>query len=171
MLVHLLLGAETLGESVYPQGPLCPSGLLCVNGTLFVQAINFFVMAIILNVIFYKPIQKVIEERQNYILSNRAKAEERLAEAKRLAAQYEAELVGTRREAQDVIGQAEAEAQKIRLARLAEVQAEGAARLETARTEIQQAKGVALEALQQEVVLLSQQITAKLLATANGRPR
>ncbi|WP_287128539.1 F0F1 ATP synthase subunit B' [Candidatus Cyanaurora vandensis] len=162
----LLLAAETVGEAVYPRGPLCPSGLLCVNGTLFFQAINFFVFVIIINVILLKPIQRVTEERENYILTNRNEAQQRLAEAKRLADQYEAELVDTRREAQEIIAKAEAEAMTIRTQKLAEVQQEAAARLEQSRLEVQAAKETALAGLQQEVVKLSAQITAKLLATS-----
>ncbi len=163
MIWQLLLGAETLGG--YPRGPFCPAGLLCLNGTMFVQIINFFVLVLVLNFVFYKPIQKVIEERQTYILTNRATAQQRLEEAKKLATDYEAQLVDTRREAQDLIAQAETDAQKIRADRLAQVQQEAQARLESARAEVQQAKAVALANLPQEVNALSAQITSKLLAT------
>jgi len=162
----LLLGAETVGEAIYPRGPLCPSGLICLNGTLFFQVVNFTVFVFIINFVLLKPIQKVMEERQNYILSNRSEAQQRLVEAKALAADYEAQLVGSRRKAQDLIAKAEAEAMQMRTQQLAEVQAEAQARLEGVRQEVNAAKAEALKGIQQEVVKLSAQITSKLLTTS-----
>ncbi|WP_218079958.1 F0F1 ATP synthase subunit B' [Anthocerotibacter panamensis] len=170
----LLLGAETAeavgnelsgGSNFY-----CPAGLLCINGTLLFQAVNFLVLAVILNFVFYKPIQKVLEDRENHILSKRKEAQQRLEDARRMAEQYEAELVDTRREAQEIVAQAEAEATSIRNQRLAEVQAEAKARLELAQAEVLRSREEALAGLQSEIDLLSKQITSKLLTTA-GRPR
>lgn len=159
----LPLAAEAAG--IYPQGPLCPTGLICFNNTWIFQVINFVVFALILNVIFYKPILKVIEEREIYVLGKRNGAKERLAEAQATAAKYEAELVGTRREAQAIIDQAEAEAMKIRAETLAEIQSQAQDRLAATRQQIAQEKEVAVTQLQREVAVLSEQITRKLIAT------
>jgi len=161
-LEMLFLAAE---EAVYPQGPFCPAGLLCFNYTWIFQVVNFLIFTVVLNVILYKPILKVFEDREEYILGKRNGAKAKLAEIQATAAKYEAELVATRRHAQDIVAQAEAEAMKIRTEKLAQVQAEAQARLETNRAQIAQEKAQALTTLQREVATLSEQITRKLLAT------
>ena len=77
-----------------------PGGLFDINATLPLVAIQFVLLAIILNIILYSPLLTVIEERKEYILTNLGKASEILAEANKLTAQYEQELTSVRKEAQ-----------------------------------------------------------------------
>ena len=77
-----------------------PGGLFDINATLPLVAIQFVLLAVILNIILYSPLLTVIEERKEYILTNLGKASEILAEANKLTAQYEQELTSVRKEAQ-----------------------------------------------------------------------
>ena len=70
------------------------------NATLPLVAIQFVLLTLILNTIFYSPLLTVIEERKEYILGNLAKASEILAQANELTTQYEQELSNVRKEAQ-----------------------------------------------------------------------
>ena len=63
-------------------------------------AIQFVLLAIILNIVLYNPLFTIIEERKEYILTNLGKASEVLAEANKLTTQYEQELTSVRKEAQ-----------------------------------------------------------------------
>lgn len=51
------------------------------NATFFVSALSFIVFTFIMNAIFYKPLTKIIDERENYIKSavNDAQNSEELA--------------------------------------------------------------------------------------------
>ena len=77
-----------------------PGGLFDFNATLPLVAIQFVLLTLILNTIFYSPLLTVIEERKEYILGNLAKASEILAQANELTTQYEQELSNVRKEAQ-----------------------------------------------------------------------
>jgi F-type H+-transporting ATPase subunit b len=77
-----------------------PGGLFDINATLPLIAIQFILLVILLNIILYKPLLTIIEERKEYILTNLAKASEILLEANTLTAQYEKELSNIRKEAQ-----------------------------------------------------------------------
>jgi len=77
-----------------------PGGLFDFNATLPLVAIQFVLLTLILNTIFYSPLLTVIEERKEYILGNLAKASDILAEANELTTQYEQELDSVRKEAQ-----------------------------------------------------------------------
>lgn len=88
-------------------------GLFDLDATLPLMAVQFLVLAVILNQVFYKPLGKAIDERADYIRENEVNAKERLAKAEKLAHQYELELAETRKKAQAIIVKAQAEAQKI----------------------------------------------------------
>ena len=77
-----------------------PGGLFDFNATLPLVAIQFLLLMVFLNVVLYTPLLKIIEERQEYILTNLGKASEILAEADKLTTQYEQELASVRKEAQ-----------------------------------------------------------------------
>ena len=52
------------------------------DATLPLMALQFVVLAFLLNAIFYKPLNKVLDERADYIRTNEEDARERLATAK-----------------------------------------------------------------------------------------
>jgi F-type H+-transporting ATPase subunit b len=133
------------------------------DATLPLMAAQFLLLVVILNQVFYKPLTKSLDDRNDYIRSNNTEAQERLAKAQRLAKQYEKELADTRRQAQTVIATAQAEAQKAAAQELAEVQREVQAQLQQVQQELDQQKQAALHTLESQVGVLSQQILTKLL--------
>ena len=77
-----------------------PGGLFDINATLPLVAIQFVLLMLILNIILYSPLLAIIEERQEYILNNLAKASEILTQANELTTYYEQELSNVRKESQ-----------------------------------------------------------------------
>jgi F-type H+-transporting ATPase subunit b len=76
-----------------------PGGLFDIGATLPLVAIQFVLLAIVLNVILYSPLYTAITERNDFILTNLSKASDTLAKANELT-QYEQELNSVRKEAQ-----------------------------------------------------------------------
>ena len=85
----LILSSEVIG----------PGGLFDFDATLPLVAIQFLLLMVVLNAIFYTPLSTAITERNDFILNNLAKASEVLAKANELTAQYEEELASIRKEA------------------------------------------------------------------------
>jgi len=77
-----------------------PGGLFDIDFTLPLVAIQFLLLMVVLNGIFYTPLTTVITERNEYILKNLAKASELLEEANQLTTQLEQELNTVRKETQ-----------------------------------------------------------------------
>jgi F-type H+-transporting ATPase subunit b len=77
-----------------------PGGLFDLDGTLPLVAIQFLALMFLLNGILYTPLLTVINERNQYINKNLAKASSILSQSKQLIQQYEAELAKARKEAQ-----------------------------------------------------------------------
>jgi F-type H+-transporting ATPase subunit b len=138
-------------------------GLFDLDATLPLMAIQFLVLALILNATLYKPLGKAIDGRNEYVRNNQLDAQERLSKAEKLAEQYEQELAGARRQAQTIIAQAQAEAQKTAAQKIAAAQQEAQAQREKAAGEIEQQKQQALASLEAQVDALSRQILEKLL--------
>ena len=153
----LLLAVEAAEES--------GGGLFDLDATLPLMAVQFVILAVILNALFYKPLGKAIDERDGYIRGNKVDAAERLAKAEQIAKQYQQELAETRRKAQTVIGEAQEAAQKMAAKTIAEAQQEAQAQREQAQRELDEQKQAAMGTLQQQVDSLSQQILDKLLGS------
>lgn len=138
-------------------------GLFDLDATLPLMAVQFLILVAVLNVIFYKPLSKSIDDRADYIRKTQVSAQERLAKAQQLAQQYEQKLGETRKQSQSVIAAAQADAQKIGAAKVAEAQQEAQVAREKAGQEIEQQKQEAMRSLEQQVDSLSGQILEKLL--------
>jgi F-type H+-transporting ATPase subunit b len=138
-------------------------GLFDFNATLPIMMIQFVVLATLLNAIFYKPVGKVLDDRDEYIRNSSTGGEDRLAEAKKLTQQYETELADARRQSQTVIAEAKTAAQKIASDELAVAQQAAQAEKEKASKEIADQKQAAFSTLEKEVDALSKQILAKLV--------
>jgi len=138
-------------------------GLFDLDATLPLMAIQFLVLALILNATLYKPLGNAIDGRNEYIRTNNLEAQERLSKAQALAQQYEQELAQSRKQAQAIVAQAQAEAQKIAAQNIAAAQQEAQVQREKAASEIEQQKQQALASLETQVDALSRQILEKLL--------
>lgn len=138
-------------------------GLFDIDATLPLMAVQFLILMAVLNVIFYKPLGKAIDERAEYIRTTQLGAQERLAKAEKLAQEYEQKLAETRKQSQVVIANAQADAQKIAAEQVAAAQKEAQVSREQAAKEIEQQKQEAMRSLEQEVDTLSRQILEKLL--------
>ncbi|MGB7441762.1 MAG: F0F1 ATP synthase subunit B' [Coleofasciculaceae cyanobacterium] len=153
----ILLAVET-AEATAQEG-----GLFDFDATLPLMAVQFLILVAVLNAVFYKPLSKAIDGRDEYLRSNLLEARERLGKAENLAKQYEQELAETRRKSQATIAAAQADAQKTSAQKMAQAQQEAQAQREQAQKEIDQQKAEAMTSLEQEVDALSRQILEKLL--------
>jgi F-type H+-transporting ATPase subunit b len=160
-MIHwtILLAVEAAEEAA------TEGGLFDFDATLPLMALQFLILVAVLNVVFYKPLSKAIDGRDDYIRQNRLEARERLEKAQNLAKQYEQELADTRRKSQETIAAATADAQKIAAEKMAQAQAEAQAQREQAQKEIDQQKAEAMTSLEQEVDSLSRQILEKLVGS------
>jgi F-type H+-transporting ATPase subunit b len=133
------------------------------DATLPLMAVQFLLLVVVMNAIFYKPLTKAIEDRGEYIRRNQVDAQERLSKAEALAKQYEQDLAETRRQSQTLITTAQADAQQIVAGKIAEAQEEARHQKEQTQKDLDQQKQEALRSLEQEVDSLSRQILDKIL--------
>ncbi len=153
-----LLLATAAVEEVAEKGKLFD-----FDATLPLMAIQIVVLVLVLDKLFYTPLGKVLDDRDEYIRGGLSTAKARLAEAEALKTQYEKELAETRRESNTVIVTAKAEAKKIADGQIAETQQAAQVQREQAQQEIDKQKQSAFTALEPQIEALSRQILTKLL--------
>nr|YP_009237341.1 ATP synthase CFO B' chain subunit II [Wildemania schizophylla]AKS28388.1 ATP synthase CFO B' chain subunit II [Wildemania schizophylla] len=152
----LLLAAEVEG------------GLFDFNGTLPLMALQFLTLMVVLNMIFYKPVTKILDERSEYIRTTLTTASSMLVKADELAAQYEADLSEARRDAQSKIASSQKEAQGLVSKDIKEAQVNAEKLINEASKQLNIQKEEALKALEAQVGTLSDQIKAKLLSSQSS---
>lgn len=138
-------------------------GLFDIGATLPFMAVQFLLLVAILNAVFFKPLTKAIDDRNDYVRTNLAEAKERLEKAQLLARQYEQELAESRKSAQAMVLAAQADAAKLRSQEVAKALAESQAQVASAKAEIDAQKQAAEASLNDQVEALSRQILSKIL--------
>ena len=138
-------------------------GLFDFNATLPLMAIQFVLLTVVLTFIFYKPVSKVIDERETYINTNLTQASEKLITADELYKQYDEKLKEARVGAQAVIAKSEQEAKTAVAEEISQARKDAAKLIEQTNKEAEAQKSLALQQLETQVDELSQLIKEKLL--------
>ena len=138
-------------------------GLFDFNATLPLMAIQFVLLTVVLTFVFYKPVSKVLDERESYISGNLTQASEKLMTADELYKQYDEQLKTARTNAQQVIAQSEKEAKDVVALEIDQARKDATTLIEKTNKELEAQKSLALQQLETQVDELSQLIKEKLL--------
>ncbi|TCD55669.1 F0F1 ATP synthase subunit B' [Synechococcus sp. BS55D] len=148
-----------LAEAGVPEG-----GLFDLDATLPLMAVQVVLLTFLLNSLFFRPVGKVVEDREGYISTSRADAKQKLAQVQRLEADLTDQLRGARQAAQAAIVEAEQEVDRLYREALATAETEANRTREQARREIEAEREGAQAKLMAQVDQLSSQIIQRLLA-------
>jgi F-type H+-transporting ATPase subunit b len=138
-------------------------GLFDFNATLPLMAIQFILLTVVLTFIFYKPVAKVLDERESYINGNLTQASDKLVKADELYKQYDEQLKTARVSAQQVIAASEKEAKDVVALEIDQARKDATNLIEKTNKELEAQKSLALQQLETQVDELSQLIKEKLL--------
>ena len=130
--------------------------MIDINATLIAQMLNFLILVVLLRAVAYKPIVKMLKEREDNIANNLKQAEDDKAEAKKALEQYQAQLADARVQAQEIMDKAEKRARDEKAAKLQETNQEIA--------EIQREQARAVEKLKGDMVTLSLAAAQKIVS-------
>ena len=148
-------------EAAVPEG-----GLFDLDATLPLMALQVVLLTFLLNSLFFRPVGKVVEEREGYISTSRADAKQKLAQVERLEADLTDQLREARQAAQSAIVEAEQEVDKLYREAIAAAEAEANRTREKARREIEPQREAAQNQLMSKVDQLSAQIIQRLMAVS-----
>ena len=148
-----------LAEAAVPEG-----GLFDLDATLPLMAVQVVLLTFLLNSLFFRPVGKVVEEREGFISTSRADAKQKLAEVQKLEAELAEQLKGARQAAQAVVTEAEQEVDRLYREAIAQAEAEANRSKEESRRAIETERDTARTQLQGQVDQLSSTIIDRLLA-------
>ncbi|MDI6632221.1 MAG: F0F1 ATP synthase subunit B [Thermoanaerobacteraceae bacterium] len=134
-----------------------------INATLITQIIHFLLLLVLLRLVAYKPILKVLEERQKYVASNIEQAERQRAEAEKIKTELEAEMRRTREEAQKIIEKATKASEEQAQAIMESAREEAARLKEGALADIEREKEKVLAELKDQVANLAVLVASKVI--------
>jgi len=139
-------------------------GLFDLDATLPLMAVQVVLLTFILNALFFRPVGRVVEEREGYITTSRAEAKQKLAQVERLEADLKEQLKDARVATQKLILEAEQDSDKLYREAQAAATADANATREQARREIDAQRESALRQLKGDADKLGDLIVNRLLA-------
>lgn len=134
-----------------------------INGTLIFQILNFIILIAILGKFGFAPLMNTLDARRERIRNDLEGAEQARKNAEELKAQYEAQLQDARVQAQDIVKQAIAEAERQTQAQLDEVRAEIDRKKEIAERQLAEEREALVKELRSDVVDMSMAVASQLL--------
>ena len=150
-----------LAEAAVPEG-----GLFDLDATLPLMAVQVVLLTFLLNSLFFRPVGKVVEDREGYISTSLADAKQKLEQVQRLEAELTEQLKGARQSAQAAILEAEQEVDNLYREAIATTEADANSTREKARREIEAQREQAQSQLMGKVDEFSTKIIQRLLAVS-----
>ncbi|MDD3653238.1 MAG: F0F1 ATP synthase subunit B [Desulfotomaculaceae bacterium] len=133
------------------------------NGTLIGQIINFLILLFLLKKFAFKPLGKLLSDRQQLIADSITTAEQERQQAEQIKAEYEAEMQRTREMAQEIIQKA-TKAGEEQAAEIIESAKNEAKRLkDAALVEIKHEKEKAVAEMRDEAATLAILVAGKII--------
>ena len=127
------------------------------------MAIQVVVLTYLLNSLFFKPVGKVVEKREEYVKNNITAAKNKLAEVEKLEADLLNQLQKARSEAVKIVNEAEQDSEKLYREAIDLANNEANASKEKARLEIENQTSSARKQLSQQADDLSELIVNRLI--------
>jgi F-type H+-transporting ATPase subunit b len=140
--------------------------LLDFDGTLFVIAISFIIFAIIMHYSFYKPMRRVIEERDVFIVNNVNEARDLQNKAENILEDYKSKITQARLGAQERVENYTEKGKEERNKLISEARQLSEKELAAAKQMLDIEKDKAVHALKDDVGPLAQNIVSKVLGSS-----
>ena len=138
--------------------------MIDINATLLAQMLNFLLLVILLRVFAYKPIVKILKEREEKIANSIKQADDDAAKAQATLKEYQDQLAGARLKAQDIMDTAEKRANEEHETSIQATKSEIEQMKQAAQQEIQRERAQAVEKLKGEVIALSVAAAEKIVS-------
>lgn len=133
------------------------------NATFIVSAISFLVFTLIMNAIFYKPLSKVVAERQKFVDDTLEEAKSYTKKSEAILKDKETKIQKTKQDAKKIILDKSTEAKSQKENLTAKAQQKAASKIENAKSDLNQAKDNAQGVLCDETKKIAQKIAQKIL--------
>ena len=137
--------------------------MIAVNFTLLVQLANFLILLVILNFLLFKPVLRILDERERVVRES-AELKENLGKLTgQNIEEYEGKMLSAKQEAMGIRAAERTEAMTAFRKTVQEAKSAGAEKLEAARKEISSQAESSREGLMADAKVLAGDIAANLV--------
>ncbi len=134
-----------------------------INVTLLIQMANFLIFLVLMNFVLYRPIRRIVAERQKLMAEKQEGVDRLENDALSALKQYEQKIQDSRRSGIQKIQEIKASAYDEEKDLLRKISEEAAGQLQKMRSQIHKDIGVARDELLEQVKLFSVQLAQKIL--------
>ncbi|MBQ9616261.1 MAG: F0F1 ATP synthase subunit B [Selenomonadaceae bacterium] len=135
-----------------------------LNATFFAQILNFLILVAILRAVAYKPVVRMLKEREDKIAESIQKADADAAAAEATLNEYKNQLKDAHAKAQEIVDKAEKRAREEHEASIQATKQEIEQMRKAAQEEIQRDRERAVEQLKDEFGALAMAAAGKIIA-------
>lgn len=133
------------------------------NATFIVAFVSFILFTVIMNLILYKPLGKVVAQRQKFIDEHYKEAKENTAKSEAILKDKERKLDKTKHEAKKIISDKSNEVKIQKAEMTTEAQQKAGQKIDSAKEDLLKSKSEAQGVLSNQVIDLAQNISSKIL--------
>lgn len=142
--------------------------MISINFTLVVQLANFLILLVILNFLLFKPILRVLDERERLVAESRELKGELGKVTEENLAEYNSKLLSAKQEAMSLRVEARNEGLGELRGRIQEAKTENLRELEEARKTLEAQVAESRETLREDAGTLASEAASRLLGRAIG---
>ncbi len=140
--------------------------IISIDWTLIIQIINFLAFFILADRFLFKPVLRLMDERNNELNVHTAEADSIRSKANGLLEEFEKALAEAKAKSKEILSQALLEAEAERQKILEEANMDAAAKVEKAKAEIWKSFELEKAKLEKESDKIADEIVRKLLSKA-----
>lgn len=133
------------------------------NATFIVSAISFIVFTLIMNAIFYKPLQSIVLERQKFVDETLEEAKQHKKKSETILKDKEKKIANTRHDAKKIIADKADEVKTKKVHLTSDAQNKAVQKIGFAKEDLQKSKDEAQGILCGEIKKLAEEISSKIL--------
>ena len=137
--------------------------MLEFNGTAIVLAISFVIFVILENLIFYKPMKKVLDERENYITDNEKSASDNLTTAQTLVEEKDKKIAEAKGKSSQLLNETSLKTQEEFDVAVKDAKQNSNAKLDELKNNLEEEKVTVQDELKKEIGAYAANIISKIL--------
>ncbi|MGQ9484038.1 MAG: ATP synthase F0 subunit B [Desulfosoma sp.] len=137
--------------------------MINVDVTLFIQMANFLLLLVLMNLVLYRPIRRLVAQRNELVSKQRAGIDKAESEAQRAIRQFEERLKAARAAGREKVQEMKEAAYRVEKDLLSQAAEEAAREVQVVRERIQKEIGQVRAQLQAQIQVFSKDMAQRIL--------
>jgi F-type H+-transporting ATPase subunit b len=137
--------------------------MISIDETLFVQMINFFIFLFLMNMVLFRPIRRIVAQRQERVAKEQGRVTAAEADAARVLAEFEEKIQAARAEGRQKVQEFKEGAYGYEKDLLQRTGEESARQVQEAIAQVRQEIGSAREQLSGQIQAFAAEMAHKIL--------